>query len=311
MPTGMKNTARRQCFAARQINQGGLGPVAPDENSETSEDSDMPAKQSTPVWRSRFQEIDSQVVELEFSAQKDADQDAEWCEVTLAPNRKRRVRFHDYHEIYRVPGFYETLFYDRLGCTSPSRVAELLEDVLDDRDINLDQLRVLDVGAGNGMVGDELAARGTEHLVGIDIIPEARDAQRRDRPDLYDGYFVADLTDLAEKDEEQLRDHKCNCLVTVAALGFGDIPAEAFIKGLDLVETPAWLAFNIKEDFLDNRDKTGFSKLIDDLADQRVIRIHATRRYRHRYSMTGKPLHYVAVVAEKLRDVPDELLEKG
>ena len=41
------------------------------------------------------------------------------------------------------------------------------------------QLRVLDVGAGNGMVGEELDRMGAKHIVGVDIIPEAAEAAQR------------------------------------------------------------------------------------------------------------------------------------
>ena len=37
--------------------------------------------------------------------------------------KHRKIRFHDYDEIYQVPGLYEQIFYDRLKCTSPSKVA--------------------------------------------------------------------------------------------------------------------------------------------------------------------------------------------
>lgn len=77
---------------------------------------------------------------------------------------------------------------------------------------------------------------------------------------------------------------------------------------MDLVETPAWLAFNIKEDFLDNEEADGFAGLINKLKRHGIIRIEATRRYRHRISYRGEPLYYVAVVASKLEDVPGEWL---
>ena len=38
-------------------------------------------------------------------------------------SNKRKIRFHDYDEIYQVPGLYEQIFYDRLKCTSPSKVS--------------------------------------------------------------------------------------------------------------------------------------------------------------------------------------------
>ena len=43
-----------------------------------------------------------------------ADQDSEFCEVRINGDR-RRIRFHDYPEIYSIPGLYEQLFYDETG----------------------------------------------------------------------------------------------------------------------------------------------------------------------------------------------------
>ena len=51
--------------------------------------------------------------EIRFPARNGAavDQDEEWCEVRLAAGW-RRIRFHDYHAVYSIPGLYEQLFYD-------------------------------------------------------------------------------------------------------------------------------------------------------------------------------------------------------
>jgi len=270
----------------------------------------LETQKTLPRWRQRVQEIESEFEELRLPSVDDNDvsQDREWCEVII-DGEPRRFRFHDYDRVFRIPGLYEHLFYEQLECCSPSRVADLLAEVMQDFDDDPQDLHVLDVGAGNGMVGDELDARGAEKLVGIDIIPEARDATHRDRPGLYEDYLVTDLTNLPERDEETLRDHKFNCLTTVAALGFGDIPPRAFLKALDLIETPGWIAFNIKEDFVHERDSSGFCRLIRQLARDEVIQPQAYRRYPHRLSMKGEPLHYVGMVARKLKDVPDHLLE--
>lgn len=48
-----------------------------------------------------------------------------------------------------------------------------------------------------------------------------------------------------------LRDWNFNCLTSVAALGFGDIPPRAFFEALRLVATNGWVALNLKETFLD------------------------------------------------------------
>ena len=42
-------------------------------------------------------------------------QDVEWCTIRR-PDGARRVRFHDYDEIYAIPGLYERLFRDVLQC---------------------------------------------------------------------------------------------------------------------------------------------------------------------------------------------------
>jgi hypothetical protein len=39
-----------------------------------------------------------------------------------------------------------------------------------------------------------------------------------------------------------------------------------------------------------------------------VVRLEATRRYRHRRSAGGDPIYYTAMVATKLRDIPAGML---
>lgn len=247
------------------------------------------------------------IYDIRFPDHQDMDQHEAWCEVKI-DGAWRKIRFHDYHEIYGIPGLYETLFYRLLRCCSPAKVVNLLSSVLAEELQPLDGLRTLDVGAGNGMVGEALQGAGVNNIYGLDIIPEARDATQRDRPWVYDDYYIADLTALPEQVEESIRQQKCNILTTVAALGFGDIPDAAFLKALDVVETPAWLAFNIKENFLQEDDKGGFAELVRRLQKHGIIQIEATRRYCHRLSYRGEPLYYVAVVASKQADVPGEWL---
>ena len=269
----------------------------------------MPGLATDTVWRNRVEDIDNDVEGIHLPRSvDDVDQNEEWCEVVVRGER-RRVRFHDYADIFQVPGLYEELFYNDLECCSPSYISRLLDSVVAEYEEDLEQFRVLDVGAGNGMVGDELQDLGVQSIVGVDIIPEAKEAANRDRPDVYEEYLVTDLTDLPEAEEERLRRTNANCLTTVAALGFGDIPPLAFAKALDLIETPGWLAFNLKEDFLRERDTSGFSRLIRRLNRDGFIQTLCYRRYQHRVSMTREPLFYVAVIARKLKDVDIELME--
>lgn len=254
--------------------------------------------------------LDQPHVEVRLpTVEEQLDQDQEWCEVSMPDGEKQRVLFHDYATIYQTPGFYEALFYRTLKCTSPMRVVNLLTDVLTDCEDSMENLSVLDVGAGNGMVGEQFWSLGAKRITGVDIIEEARDAALRDRPHVYRDYYAANLLDLDEETEKKIRSNRLNCLTIVAALGFGDIPAAAFVKAMDLIETPAWMALNIKENFLYNEDDTGFARTLRRLQHDRIIRIEALRRYQHRLSMAGEPLHYVAVVAKKLQEVPDHYLD--
>ena len=260
------------------------------------------------IWRDRLEDMNSPVDEIRFPKQgNDVDQDEEWCEVVINGEPKA-IRFHDYSDVFEIPGLYEELFYDSLECCSPSYIANLLESVISEFGGSPEDFRVLDVGAGNGMVGDELKEIGVESVVGVDIIPAAKAATQRDRPEVYADYHVADLTNLPDSTEADLLQANANCLTTVAALGFGDIPPLAFAKALDLIETPGWLAFNLKEDFLREQDSSGFSQLIRRLNRERFIQTYCYRRYKHRISIGGDPLYYVAVIAKKVKELDESVL---
>ena len=223
-------------------------------------------------------------------------------------NRRTEHRFHDYDQIYSRPQLYEQLFYDRLKCCSPQKVGEILKIALDASGENFSELRVLDFGAGNGMMGEVLNKHGVARLVGADIIPEAQEACTRDRPGIYDAYYVADFTDLSEQDEQELNEWSIDCLTSVAALGFGDIPPRAFFQSLQLVRAPGWVAFNIKETFLVKSDTSGFSRFIRELIFSEFLEVHHLERYRHRLSMEGTPLYYYALVARKTSEIPNDFL---
>lgn len=222
----------------------------------------------------------------------------------------RKIKFHDYDEIYKIPGLYEQLFYDRLKCSSPTKVAAILRAALDQKSSqNFTELRVLDLGAGNGMMGTELKKQGVARLVGVDIIPEAYDATVRDRPDIYDAYYVEDFTKIDDDKRKEIASWQLNCMVSVAALGFGDIPISAFVEALNVIQKEGWVAFNVKETFLDHTDHTGFSTLIRELIFSKYLDIYYIERYQHRLSIEGEPLYYFAIVAWKTDDVPPEFVK--
>ena len=108
-----------------------------------------------------------------------------------------------------------------------------------------------------------------------------------------------------------LHDARLNCLTCVAALGFGDIPPHAFATAFNHIAEHGSLAFTIKENFLDaDCDVSGFAGLVRRLRSERLITVQAYRRYRHRLSMSGQPLHYVAMVASKRKHIPESWIRE-
>jgi predicted TPR repeat methyltransferase len=237
------------------------------------------------------------------------DQDESWFHL-VEGDARTKLRFHDYAALYARPGLYEQLYYDRLKCTSPSKVRSILESALRSAQREVSQLRVLDLGAGNGMMGEELKRIGVARLVGVDIVSEARDAALRDRPDVYDEYYVTDLTQPAPAVLQELQSWGFDAMTSVAALGFGDIPPRAFLAAMNLVREDGWVAFNVKETFLGQADRSGFSRLVRALIADRMLDVHHLERYRHRLSIEGEPLYYFALVARKGKAIDEQLLAR-
>jgi Methyltransferase domain len=232
-------------------------------------------------------------------------QDAEFCLVELE-GRTRRIRFHDYHEIYAIPGLYEHIFYDRLACQSPTLLSHLLAHEVRRAGRAMEELNVLDVGAGNGIMGECLGERGVNALVGVDILPEAARAVERDRPGLYDAYYAADLLELPHPVHAELEARPFNCLTLVAALGFGDIPPEAFTMAYNFVEDGGFVAFNLRDRFLEKGDPSGFERLITRMMERGWLEELIRVRFVHRLSISGEPLYYMGIIGRKRADIPGQ-----
>jgi hypothetical protein len=241
---------------------------------------------------------------------EELEQDEVFFYLINPDGKKKKIRLHDYDVIYNKPGLYEQLFYERLRCQSPTKVSEILKHSLSQSECNLSELRVLDLGAGNGMMGEALKKHGVSRLIGVDIIDEAQQATERDRAGVYDAYYVADFCNINEVLHDEISSWMPDCLTSVAALGFGDIPPMAFLTAFNLIQSEGWVAFNIKETFLDHTETSGFSRMIRELIFSKYLDVYHLERYRHRMSMDGKPLYYFGFSGRKKFDIPDGFLEK-
>lgn len=226
------------------------------------------------------------------------DQDEEWI-MLVSENRCEKIKLNDYRKFYNVPGLYEEVLYERLKCDSPRMVCSLLKEEIEKSEEGAEKLRVLDFGAGNGMVGECLEEMiGCDVLMGVDIIDEALEATRRDRPGLYDDYYVMDLNQLDGREERQLKKWDFNALVTIAALGYDHIPTRAFVNAFNLLDDGAWVAFNIKDRFLSEEDDSGFKQTLDAMMGD-SLGVLQKKCYSHRLSLSGEPLQYYAIVGRK------------
>ena len=227
----------------------------------------------------------------------------EECILIKNGEEAEKVRLHDYHRIYKVPGLYEEVICRRLKYSSPQVLCALLKKEIRREGAHDQALRVFDFGAGNGLSGQYLRKKiGCELLVGVDIIEEAFEAVQRDRPHIYDHYYVMDLGSKGQSEDDILNRFDFNALITVGALGFGDIPVHAFLRALGLLPCGAWVAFNIKDSLFLEEEASGYKEVLDSLMGDSLA-VLQTRRYRHRYSISGVPLFYYAVIARKVKEI--------
>ncbi|CAF9921696.1 MAG: hypothetical protein GOMPHAMPRED_002366 [Gomphillus americanus] len=220
----------------------------------------------------------------EASTSKTIPQDEETCEI-VEGDKVTTVRFHDYAQVFSIPGLYDQLFGgpdSETKCISPQVIAGLLNEHLPSiktrnpvshnaalhNDGKSNVLRILDFGAGNGMIGEEI--RRSVHLdnnnkstlwqnifiLGWDILPEAKQATARDRPGIYNDYTVADINKhnktLTPSSTDNNTNNSFDILTAASALSFGgNATLNAFKAAASLIRPGGLLIFNLNEKALD------------------------------------------------------------
>jgi len=223
----------------------------------------------------------------------------EWIE--FGPHDARqRVAFHDYAAIYAVPGLYERVFHAELGMSSSKRVVDLYADALDQLGRQPAGERAIDLGAGNGVGGDQLRRVGVSRIVAVDLEPQAREAAWRDRPGLYDDYLVGDLGRMGGEDLAVLRAHEPTAVLALSALGVGHAPPSVLDRALGLLPAGGLFAFAVKPTLLPGSDdligrSTGYPEFLADLFAQRAEEL-ARHDYVHRRRTDGSDDLAVAFV---------------
>ena len=124
----------------------------------------------------------------------------------------------------------------RLGYATPERIADALCECVADRNA-----RLLDVGAGTGLLGKELHGRGFRHLIGMDasygMLSEAA------RKGIYGG-----LSRMALGRPLGFANQTFDGLLAAGIFSSGHVSPESFTEICRVVRPGGWVVFSLKWD---------------------------------------------------------------
>jgi hypothetical protein len=230
--------------------------------------------------------------------QPDPEIGQELLEVRYEDGSTERLALHDYERLYALPGAYEQIVQERLGCRSPAVMAGLLGRALDDLGRGRAGARAIDIAAGNGISGEALVDAGIRPLLGTDIVASARDAALRDRPDVYGEYLTLDLLALSGPQSAALRALSADALLCVAPVGDaaeGQVPPAVLAQAARVLAPDAVIAYmhDPGPNPVDVVDESFWRRELGaDVSAHALIR----ERYVHRQTVNGAPFEMVGVV---------------
>jgi hypothetical protein len=239
----------------------------------------------------------------ELAAQADPEIGEEIIRVRHDDGRIEELRLHDYERLYALPGVYEQIVHERLGCVSPAQLAGMLAQAVDRLGWERNATRVIDIAAGNGISGEALVAAGLHPVLGTDIVEAAREAALRDRPGLYDQYLTLDLLALTDAERATVTGLHANALSCVAPVGEtgGELPPEALLAAARLLAPDALVVYmhdpnrsrlTLPDAMTAERWTAGLARPGTEIQAEELER----RRYVHRRTVNGAPFEMDGVV---------------
>ena len=160
-----------------------------------------------------------------------------------------------------------------------------------------EDVRVLDIAAGNGVSGEALAAEGLHPVLGTDIVASARSAALRDRPGLYGEYLTLDLLALSDSERATVTALDANALSCVAPVGATtrELPPEALLAAARLL-VPDALVVYMHDPSAGVPDAMTADVWRAGLGGSAEAQELERRRYLHRYTVNGAPVEMDGVV---------------
>ena len=220
---------------------------------------------------------------------------SERISVYHADGTVEEVALHDYARVYALPGVYEQIVQEDLGCRSPDHVATMLAGAVQALGRAPSDTRVIDIAAGNGISGEALRAAGMDVVLGTDIVPEAREAALRDRPGAYDEYLTLDLTALSDDQAAHLRSLGANAVTCVAPVGTaaGTVPPQVISSVCRLLSGEP-LVVTLHDPRFGEPDPLNERFFATEVGAEATLLDH--ERYLHRFLVTGAPFEREASV---------------
>ncbi len=218
-------------------------------------------------------------------------------------SQEQKIMLHDYQAIYCTPGLYEHVLINKLQCQSPEIISAELVEAVKQAGENVAELRILEIGAGVGLVGQALHQQGVGAVYGLDILEEAAELANRNYPHAFEHYFVENICYLADETQAILQAAKPNALVVISALNITHLPSEAFSCAFNMIALNGWVAFNLNQLFLQENETTGYAKFIQTLIADGILELFVNRPYQHRLYVNGEPLNYVMIIARKRKNI--------
>ncbi len=214
----------------------------------------------------------------------------------------RQVRLRGDSRVWEWPGVYEQLVRTLLRGNAPGALSHMLDRQLRAAGRSAADLRVIDLGAGNGWMGEELASLGIPMVIGIDSVNAAVLAAERDHPDVYQSYLLLDMRRLSEAQRDDLMNYDFNCLVCVDALAADEPAPNAFTEAFNLLAPDGWVAFHLNAETAEGGRDSRFARTVHRMIQSGAMNVATQQRYRHRFTTYGAPLFHVGVIARKVRD---------
>jgi SAM-dependent methyltransferase len=218
--------------------------------------------------------------------------DGEYIGIRSGADGEEIVHLHDYDRIYAIPGLYERIVQGLLCCTSPQVVADALARTLQGHGLDPVGVRLLDLGAGTGLVAQLVGEHGITDVIGLDPLESARRACARDRPGLYRDYLVADLAHPSESLVSRLAALRPNALTAAGAFGGTHATANVLRVALGLLPSGAPVVFTIDRKWTSADGPGGFRTPLAELISSGALVLVERSRFQHRLSTSGEPIVY-------------------